>query len=269
MSTQETTATADPAPGFRVSPVIWAALAVAAVAGWFAFAEGTRQMLDVWQGSEEYSHAYLIPLISLFIAWQQKNELARLRFAGSWLGVAIVGLGILLGFMGQLGTVFTLQQLGLVTAIVGTVIALTGARALRVLWMPLLLLFFMIPLPNFLNVKLSASMQLISSELGASSRSASISTRLSSMSALRYSSSFMMSEQSTSHPACSTSLRSLSILALFSASFNSISYSRGSSSEALTVLVLFMVFLSRSPTLLSAIGTANFLIIILASHLIV
>jgi exosortase D (VPLPA-CTERM-specific) len=166
MSTQETTATAGPAPGFRVSPVIWAALAVAAVAGWFAFAEGTRQMLAVWQGSEEYSHAYLIPLISLFIAWQQKNELARLRFAGSWLGVAIVGLGILLGFMGQLGTVFTLQQLGLVTAIVGTVIALTGARALRVLWMPLLLLYFMIPLPDFLQVKLSSGMQLISSEIG-------------------------------------------------------------------------------------------------------
>ncbi len=166
MSTQETTATAGPAPGFRVSPVIWAALAVAAVAGWFAFAEGTRQMLDVWQGSEEYSHAYLIPLISLFIAWQQKNELARLRFAGSWLGVAIVGLGILLGFMGQLGTVFTLQQIGLVTAIVGTVIALTGVKALRILWMPLLLLYFMIPLPDFLQVKLSSGMQLISSEIG-------------------------------------------------------------------------------------------------------
>jgi exosortase D (VPLPA-CTERM-specific) len=153
-------------PGLQVSAPIWAALAIAAVAGWFAFAEGTKYMLAVWAGKEEYSHAYLIPLIALFIAWQQKNELARIRFSGSWLGVLVVVFGILLGLMGQLGSVYTLQQLGLVTAIVGTVIALTGIKALRILWMPLLLLYFMIPLPQFLNVKLSASMQLISSEIG-------------------------------------------------------------------------------------------------------
>jgi exosortase D (VPLPA-CTERM-specific) len=80
--------------------------------------------------------------------------------------VAIVLFGILLGLMGQMGSVFTLQQIGLVTAIVGTVIALTGVKALRILWMPLLLLYFMIPLPHFLNVKFSAGMQLISSEIG-------------------------------------------------------------------------------------------------------
>jgi hypothetical protein len=43
---------------------------------------------------EEYSHAYLIQVISLFIAWQQENELARIQFAGSLLGVAIVALGV-------------------------------------------------------------------------------------------------------------------------------------------------------------------------------
>ncbi len=166
MTLQVEIPSAGTAPGYHVSPAIWAALAIAAVAGWFAFAEGAKHMLLVWESSEEYSHAYLIPLISLFIAWQRKNELARLEFAGSWLGVAIVVLGVFLGLVGQLGSVFTLQQIGLVTAIVGVVIALTGLAALRLLWMPLLLLYFVIPLPNFLQVKLSSGMQLISSEIG-------------------------------------------------------------------------------------------------------
>jgi exosortase D (VPLPA-CTERM-specific) len=157
---------AAPRPGFRTPVSIWAALAVAAVAGWFAFAEGAKYMLLVWGSREEYSHAYLIPLISLFIAWQRKNELARIEFTGSWLGVAVVVLGIVLGLIGQLGSVFTLQQIGLVTAVVGVVIALTGLAALRILWMPLLLLYFVIPLPNFLQVKFSAGMQLISSAIG-------------------------------------------------------------------------------------------------------
>ena len=168
MTTDESTAVSGTKPGhgYRVSPAIWAALAVAAIAGWFAFAEGATQMLRVWNESQEYSYAYLIPLISLFIAWQQKNELARIEFTGSWLGVAIVVLGLLLGLVGQLGSVFTLQQIGLVTVIVGTVIALTGVKALRLLWMPLLLLYLVIPLPRFLEVKLSSGMQLTSSAIG-------------------------------------------------------------------------------------------------------
>jgi exosortase D (VPLPA-CTERM-specific) len=168
MTTDESTAVLGGAPrrGYRVSPAIWASLVVAAVASWFAFAEGATQMLQVWNESEEYSYAYLIPLISLFIAWQQKNELARIEFTGSWLGVAIVVLGILLGIIGRLGSVFTLQHIGLVTVLVGTVIALTGVKAMRVLWMPLLLLYLVIPLPRFLEVKLSSGMQLTSSAIG-------------------------------------------------------------------------------------------------------
>jgi exosortase D (VPLPA-CTERM-specific) len=68
--------------------------------------------------------------------------------------------------MGQLSAVYTLQQIGFVTAICGFVLALTGWSALRHLWMPLLLLYFMIPLPNFLQQTFSAGMQLWSSALG-------------------------------------------------------------------------------------------------------
>jgi len=151
---------------YRVSIWIWIAVAVAAVAGWFAFREGVSYMLTVWESKEEYSHAYLIPVISAFIAWQRKNELAALDFRGSWAGVAIVLIGLFIGLMGQLSAVFTLQQIGFVIAICGFVLALTGWPALRLLWMPLLLLFFMIPLPNFLQQNFSAGMQLWSSALG-------------------------------------------------------------------------------------------------------
>ena len=43
-----------------------------------------------------------------------------------------------------------------------------GWPALRLLWMPLLLLFFMIPLPQVLQSNFSAGMQLWSSALGVS-----------------------------------------------------------------------------------------------------
>jgi len=57
---------------------------------------------------------YLIPVISLFLAWQKKNELAALEFRGSWAGVAVVLLGVVIGLLGQMSAVFTLQQIGFV-----------------------------------------------------------------------------------------------------------------------------------------------------------
>jgi exosortase len=108
-------------------------------------------MLADWEGKEEYSHAYLIPFIALFLAWQRKNELAALEFRGAWAGVAIVLLGVGFGLLGQLGNIEFFEQFGFVLAICGFVLALTGWAALRLLWMPLLLLFLMIPLPGFIQ----------------------------------------------------------------------------------------------------------------------
>ncbi len=151
---------------YITSPRTWLACVLAASAAVFVFRGGAQPMLAAWSRQPEYSHAWLIPLISLFLVWQRRTELVALEFRGSWTGLAIVVLGVLLGLVGQLATVFTVSQIGLVVATCGFVLAVTGLPALRLLWMPLLLLFFVIPLPQFLQVKFSSGMQIISSELG-------------------------------------------------------------------------------------------------------
>jgi exosortase D (VPLPA-CTERM-specific) len=151
---------------FRASLPTWIACVVAAVAAYFTFRHGVSTLLEDWASREEYSHAYLIPLIAVFLAWQRKNELAALPFPGSWAGVALVVLAIGIGVLGQLGNIQFLEQFGLVLAICGFVLALTGWRALRLLWMPLVLLFFVVPLPGFVQSNVSAGMQLWSSALG-------------------------------------------------------------------------------------------------------
>ena len=106
---------------YRLSLPIMLACVVAVVAAAYAFRDGAVNMLAVWGGKEEYSHAYLIPVISLFLVWQRRNELAQLQLRGSWAGVVIVLFGVLLGLIGQLATVYTVQQIGLVVAICGFV----------------------------------------------------------------------------------------------------------------------------------------------------
>jgi exosortase D (VPLPA-CTERM-specific) len=131
-----------------------------------AFQEAIRLMVNIWLERPEYSHGILIPLLSAFLVWQRADELAETEFTGSWAGVALVAAGAMLHVVGKMATLYVLQQYALVAMIYGVVLAYTGAAVFRSLWMPLLLLVFMIPLPEFLLRNFSAQLQLVSSQIG-------------------------------------------------------------------------------------------------------
>ena len=59
------------------------------------FYVGIREMVIVWNASEEFSYGYMIPFITLFLVWQKKNTLAKVEFTGSWFGVLILILGLI------------------------------------------------------------------------------------------------------------------------------------------------------------------------------
>lgn len=147
----------------------WTVVLVAAAVGLLSlwlFWDGLSLMWMMWVGAPEYSHAILIPPISAFLIWQQKDRLEAIPFEGSGWGVALVLLGGGLLVLGQLGTVYTLVQYAYLVTLYGLVLAFTGWRAFRLIAVPLLILTFMIPLPQFFLFNLSTELQLLSSELG-------------------------------------------------------------------------------------------------------
>ncbi|MDY6946414.1 MAG: VPLPA-CTERM-specific exosortase XrtD [Pseudomonadota bacterium] len=145
---------------------VWAAVAAGAVIAAGAMQTGIDHMIETWLQREEYSHALMIPFISLYLLWQQRAALAQLEFNGSWFGVGVIAFGALLQIAGVLAAVDTIQQYGLLFAIYGLVLALIGVRQSINLWAPLLLLALMVPLPEFLLQNFSAQLQLISSQIG-------------------------------------------------------------------------------------------------------
>lgn len=128
--------------------------------------EALTEMVRRWETSEEYGYGYLIPVITLFLIWQRKDKLERLPFTGSWLGVLVLAGGVLITLVGQLSTLHTITQYGFVIAIIGAAYAILGWAAFRIIVVPLLLLFLMVPLPSFIFNNLSSQLQLISSEIG-------------------------------------------------------------------------------------------------------
>jgi exosortase D (VPLPA-CTERM-specific) len=144
---------------------IIAATAAVIVSLWL-FWDGLARMWGWWIDAPEYSHGLLIPPVAVFLIWQQKDRLEQVDFRGSWWGVALVLLGGFLLLLGQLATVYTVVQYAYLMTLYGLVLAFTGRQAFRLLAVPLLILLFMIPLPQFVLANLSTKLQLLSSQLG-------------------------------------------------------------------------------------------------------
>ena len=150
---------------YRFSPLNWAVLLITLSLVAVGYLDSLRHMVTNWE-RPEYSHGYLIPFIVLFLIWQKSDVIERLRFTGSWSGIALMAGGLMLLFMGTLSTIFTLSQYGFALAIMGIALAWLGPKPFRLLAVPLVLLIFMVPLPNFLYFNLSQKLQLLSSAIG-------------------------------------------------------------------------------------------------------
>src|SRR5579864_7754304 len=157
---------ADTRPVFRLTPLAWILLSVALMASVLAVKTGLSQMLEWLLTMPEYSHGLIIPFIAAFLVWQRRDQIERMPFNGSWVGLVLVLFGAALGAIGKLSTLFTIEHYSVVITLYGLVLALTGWRVFRLLWVPLLILLFMVPLPDFLYENFSALLQLLSSKIG-------------------------------------------------------------------------------------------------------
>lgn len=144
----------------------WAAMLGAALVLTAMFSDGLDRMVQQWEGKAEYSYGYLVPFITLFLIWQKSDVLRRLPFRGSWAGIAVVAFGVLLFIAGNLSVLYSVIQYSFLIVLAGSVLSMVGWPAFRVIAVPLFVLAFMIPLPDFLYGGLSQHLQLLSSQIG-------------------------------------------------------------------------------------------------------
>jgi exosortase D (VPLPA-CTERM-specific) len=156
---------ADTRPVFRLTALAWILLAVGLIAAVLAVKAGVTYMLD-WYVTPEYGYAPIIPFIAAFLVWQRRDQIEREPFTGSWAGLLMALIGAILGLVGKMSTLFSIQDYSVLIMLYGLVLAITGWRVFGLLWVPLLILIFMVPLPEFLYQNFSAQLQLLSSQIG-------------------------------------------------------------------------------------------------------
>ena len=141
-------------------------VAIALVVALFAFSDALFELVKRWVGQEEYSHGFLIPVVSAWLLWTRRQALRDSVGDPSWAGAIIILLAIAMHIVGQYSSIFILSQLGFIFVLIGLVLAVGGYSLLKVTFVPIVFLVFAIPIPYFIESKLTLQLQLISSQLG-------------------------------------------------------------------------------------------------------
>jgi exosortase D (VPLPA-CTERM-specific) len=127
--------------------------------------DGLAEAVLRWQLQEEYSHGYIIPLVSLYILWERRFQIAASYQSFSWWGLPIIALALAVLLVGEISALYMLIHYSFILLLLGLSIAFLGS-ATRHTWVAIALLGFAVPLPYFIEVVLTSKLQLLSSQLG-------------------------------------------------------------------------------------------------------
>ncbi len=162
LSTEPAAAVRDPLTDRTVQ--VMALLLTAALAlvfyEWFR-----RQGLYAWNHMEDWGHTALVPLISLYLLWQRRDELQRVRARVFWPGFAAIALALVAYVFFAVGVPNHMGQgLSVILAVFGATLLLTGPAVMRLAFLPIAYLVFMITLPEMIMIKLTAPLQQIAAK---------------------------------------------------------------------------------------------------------
>ncbi len=100
-----------------------------------------------WINDPNYSHGLLVPLISLYFIWQQRQKLEKLEVRPTNSGILLILFALLVLFSGVAAQEYFSKRSSFVFLLAGIVLFQFGWQWLKALALPIGFLFFMIPLP--------------------------------------------------------------------------------------------------------------------------
>jgi exosortase D (VPLPA-CTERM-specific) len=145
--------------------VFWLLLAV--VSALPLFHTGFVGLATAW-ATPEYSHGPIIPMLSFYMFLREMKAVPppATPVTDRWPGMLVILLALLIALLGNLVAVDDIVFYGLIIWIYGLVLTGFGLRRGWVFWVSVLHLVLMLPLPNFIEWKLTLQLQFISSEIG-------------------------------------------------------------------------------------------------------
>ena len=104
-------------------------------------------MVRVWYNDENYSHGFLVPIISGYFFWQRWPDLKELTVKPDWLGLVVIIWGVFQLLAAWMCTEFFTMRTSLIILLAGMSLLWFGRAVLKGLALPIGYLIFMVPIP--------------------------------------------------------------------------------------------------------------------------
>jgi exosortase len=118
-----------------------------------------------WIHLPDFSHGFLIPLISIFLIWKRGDQLDKMSVVPNNLGIILILTGLMLLILGNLASESFTMRFSFLLVFSGIVLFLLGWPQLKLLLFPIGFLIFMIPIPSFFLGKITFPLQLFASRV--------------------------------------------------------------------------------------------------------
>jgi len=121
-------------------------------------------MVHDWANDPNYSHGFLVPLISGYFLYQAWPELKSAPVRPSYFGLVVIVGSLLLLLLGYMGTEYFTMRSSLVFLLAGIVLFWFGWEVLRLVSLPIAFLIFMVPLPYIVYDAIAFPLKLMVTE---------------------------------------------------------------------------------------------------------
>lgn len=123
------------------------------------------QLVRKWYNDEDMGHGFFVPVIAAYIAWQNKDKLFASGLRTNNWGLAIIVFAGLQLYVSTLAAELFTQRTAFIESLIGIVLFLGGMPALRILSFPIVLLFFMVPIPSVIYTQITFPLQIFASQV--------------------------------------------------------------------------------------------------------
>lgn len=119
-----------------------------------------------WWSDDNYSHGLLVPFVIAYIVWNEFEDLKRSVVSPNAIGgLLLIAVSTILLLGGTMAAVLFAQRISFVLMLVGVITFFFGARLVKGLAIPFILLLLAIPIPQILFNKIAFPLQLMASKI--------------------------------------------------------------------------------------------------------
>ncbi len=123
------------------------------------------QLVHKWYYDEDMGHGFFVPVIAAYIAWQNRDKLFASGLKINYWGLAILVFAGLQLYISTLAAELFTTRTAFIESIIGIIVFLGGMQALRILAFPVILLFFMVPIPSVIYNQITFPLQIFASQV--------------------------------------------------------------------------------------------------------